>query len=123
VEHVATREKTGNYLISSVNSFLVLSDDAIIDKDLEVGIYVSSLSIETMHMLRDLNLLENIYVQRKRNWNSKDKMLKKIIKSREKVESQKLIAADNDAKTDINQSDIDDDFTPVISKRMKKLEK
>jgi hypothetical protein len=34
-----------------------------------------------------------------------------------------LIAPDNDAKIDINQSDIDDDFTPVISKRMKKSEK
>jgi hypothetical protein len=85
VEHVATREKTGNYLISSVNSFSVLSDDAIIDKALEVGIYVSSLSIETVHMLRDLNLLGNIYVQRKRNWNSKDKMLKKSSKVGKKL--------------------------------------
>jgi hypothetical protein len=66
VQAMKERDLEGNFSLSSHNSFSILQDEVIVSKALEVGIDASSLPMETMHMLKDLeiardNLAKKIY--------------------------------------------------------------
>ena len=57
MDHIASRDKAKGKKVdkpASVNSFSILEDKEIVSKTLEIGIDVSSLPVETMHMLKDL---------------------------------------------------------------------
>jgi hypothetical protein len=53
IQNVQQRDLEGNNSVNS-NSFSVLQDDEILSKALEIGIDVTSLPLNTINQLRDL---------------------------------------------------------------------
>ena len=68
---IAKRDDEGNGFLES-NSFSVLADNDIMDKALEIGIDVSSISMGTVHMLKDLEHARAVLVQKKDQLIAKD---------------------------------------------------
>jgi hypothetical protein len=109
----------GNSSISSHNSFLVLHDEVIVSKALEIGIDASSIPLETVHMLKDLEL-------------ARDNLAKKKSAQTSSVLILPLVdCVDNNCEdTNIGESsshdgsgkEDEDEFTHVLS-RKKRMEK
>jgi hypothetical protein len=70
VQAVKERDMEGNSSISSHNSFSVLHDEVIVSKALEIVIDASSIPLETVHMLKDLELARDNLAKKKSAQNS-----------------------------------------------------
>jgi hypothetical protein len=105
-----TKEKNleGNVPINA-NSFSVLQDDVILDKALEIGIDAASLPLSTIHLLKDLELARDNLTN------------KQIIKSTNSKNVELEIEISGEDDTDLlDNGDILEEFTPVVSRRTKK---
>ena len=80
MEHVEARDKNiGNKSILTSNSFPVLDDREIVEKALEIGIDVSSMHLETVNMLKDLELARDNLSKQKRRLVLKLRMVLKLL--------------------------------------------
>jgi hypothetical protein len=98
----------GNKSVNS-NSFSVLQDDEILSKALEIGIDVTSLPLNTINQLRDLETARDNLAKKQSMKNVVDKIVEVISEGTKELGNR--------------ESDIEaefDDFTPVVSRKNKK---
>jgi hypothetical protein len=108
IQNVQQRDLEGNNSVNS-NSFSVLQDDEILSKALEIGIDVSSLPLNTINQLRDLEIARDNLAKKQSMKNNIDKIVEEVPVVVEELEHKGL-----DLEGDF------DDFTPVVSRRSKK---
>jgi hypothetical protein len=108
IHNVQQRDLEGNNSINS-NSFSALQDDEILSKALEIGIDVSSLPLNTINQLRDLEIARDNLAKKQSMKNNIDKIVEEVPVVVEELEHKGL-----DLEGDF------DDFTPVVSRRGKK---
>jgi hypothetical protein len=119
VQVVKERDLEGNFSISSHNSFSVLHDEVILSKALEIGIDASSLPLETVHMLKDLELARyNLAKKSTQIPSSVVIMQYSECDNNNKCEDTK--SGENSSHDESGSGD-DDDFTPIMS-RKKRME-
>jgi hypothetical protein len=108
IKNVQQRDLEGNNSVNS-NSFSVLQDDEILSKALEIGIDVSSLPLETINQLRDLEIARDNLAKKQSMKNKIDKIVEEVSMAVDVLELK-----DSDLEDDL------DDFTPVVSRKSKK---
>jgi hypothetical protein len=108
IKNVQQRDLEGNIPVNS-NSFSVLQDDEILNKALEIGIDVSSLPLNTINQLRDLENARGNLAKKQSMKNKVDKTVEEIFVADDILEHK-----DSDLEDDL------DDFTLVVSRKSKK---
>jgi hypothetical protein len=113
VQAVKERDLEGNSSISSHNSFLVLHDEVIVSKALEIGIDASSIPLETVHMLKDLELARD-NLAKKKSAQTSSVLLLPIVDCDDNncVDSN---IGENSSNNGSGKKD-EDEFTPVLSR-------
>jgi hypothetical protein len=77
IKNVQQRDLEGNNSVNS-NSFSVLQDDEILSKALEIGIDVSSLPLNTINQLRDLEIARYNLAKKQSMKNKVDKIVEEV---------------------------------------------
>jgi hypothetical protein len=115
VQDVKERNLEGNSSISSHNSFSVLHDEVIVSKALEIGIDASSLPLETVHMLKYLELArDNLAKKKSAQIPSSVLILPHSDCDDNKCEDNKI---GESSSHDGSGNEDDDEFTPVLSRK------
>ena len=124
MDHIATRDKAeGNPTSKSMttNSFSILADEEIVNEALEIGVDITTLRMETIHMIRDLENARNNLINQKQ----------KVIDQAENKKDHKGNAGEEpdvvpgtsstEGPREVESSDeIEKEFTPEVSKKARR---